>query len=94
MSSQLQFVVFNVLCSSLYTCEVSVVSAQSGLSELDMQELLDAHNLFRSIVDPPATDMQRMVCQDSYIIMHSVCFCRVFLMVCTLDYHNIYVAME
>ena len=47
-----------ILCVS-FGC--ACVSAQTSLSEADKQELLDAHNLFRSKVDPPATNMVRMV---------------------------------
>lgn len=38
------------------------VSAQNSLSAEDKQELLDAHNMFRGMVNPPATNMLRMVC--------------------------------
>jgi len=41
---------------------ISSVCGQNSLSEADRQELLDAHNRFRSMVDPPATNMRRMVC--------------------------------
>ena len=34
---------------------------QSGLSNREKQELLDAHNHFRGIVDPPASNMEEMV---------------------------------
>ena len=37
------------------------VSAQNSLSSADNQELLDAHNMFRGMVNPPATNMLRMV---------------------------------
>ena len=41
-----------------------LVSAQNGLSEADIQELVDAHNMFRSMVDPPASNMLRIVSWD------------------------------
>ena len=49
--------------SHLLLCLVTIssVCGQNSLSEADSQELLDAHNRFRSMVDPPATNMRRMV---------------------------------
>ena len=43
------------------------VSGQTGLSAADKQELLDAHNLFRGMVDPPASNMQRLVSEESKV---------------------------
>ena len=40
---------------------IMCVSAQNSLSAEDKQELLDAHNMFRGMVSPPATNMLRMV---------------------------------
>ena len=37
------------------------VCGQTSLSEAEQQELLDAHNRFRGMVDPPASNMRRMV---------------------------------
>ena len=37
------------------------VSAQNSLSSADKQELLEAHNMFRGMVNPSATNMLRMV---------------------------------
>ena len=36
-------------------------SAQNGLSEADIQELVDVPNIFRSTTDPPASNMLRIV---------------------------------
>lgn len=38
-----------------------VLSQPLPLSEADTQELVDAHNFFRGMVDPPASNMQRVV---------------------------------
>ena len=35
-----------------------------SLSEADIQELVDAHNLFRGMVDPPASNIQSLVSID------------------------------
>ena len=40
---------------------LSVAHAQMSLSEADKQELLDAHNRLRGMVNPLATNMERMV---------------------------------
>ena len=52
-----------LVISHLLLClgTISSVCGQNSLSEADSQELLDAHNRFRSMVDPPATNMRRMV---------------------------------
>lgn len=42
-------------------------SSQTSLSAADKQELLDAHNLFRGMVDPPASNMQRLVSKESRV---------------------------
>lgn len=57
----LSLTIYTVIYSSLlwYT-----VSAQTSLSNQDQQELLNAHNHFRGIVNPTASNMERMV---SYI---------------------------
>ena len=52
------------LCVSLILCSLWLAAGQTGMGSLSMearQELLDAHNLFRGIVAPPASNMQRMV---------------------------------
>ena len=44
---------------------------ETKLTESDRQEILDAHNNFRGMVDPTASNMQRMVrilIKASYII--------------------------
>ena len=40
---------------------LGVAHAQTPLSKEDKQEILDAHNRLRGMVDPPATNMERMV---------------------------------
>ena len=42
-------------------------SCQTGLSGRDERELLDAHNHFRSIVIPAASNMERMVAASDCI---------------------------
>ena len=37
------------------------VRAQQGLSEEEAQEILNAHNYYRSLVDPIATNMLKLV---------------------------------
>ena len=37
------------------------MSGQNSLSAEDIQELLDAHNMFRGMVDPPGNNIQRLV---------------------------------
>ena len=46
--------------------------AQSSLSEADIQELVDAHNLFRSMVEPQASNIQRVVSflKHTYNMLH------------------------
>ena len=39
------------------------------ITDSDIQQIVDAHNFFRGIVDPPASNMQRMV---SYRIGYDV----------------------
>lgn len=41
--------------------QVHDVSCRTGLSSQDKQELLNAHNHFRGIVNPPASNMEKMV---------------------------------
>ena len=54
-----------ILCSLL----LNQVSAQTGLSAQDQQELLDAHNHFRGIVNPTASNMETMVVAIIIIIL-------------------------
>ena len=46
---------------ALCYCFVRESSCQTSLSSQDQQELLDAHNHYRGIVTPTASDMQTMV---------------------------------
>ena len=47
-----------LVCLSLLC---SYASGQTSLSAADKQEVLNAHNHFRSIVNPIATNMEKMV---------------------------------
>ena len=53
-SPYLRSVLFLLLSVRLSVC-------QTGLSSRDEQELLSAHNYFRGIVDPTASNMEQMV---------------------------------
>ena len=46
---------------ALCYCFIHESSCQTSLSNQDQQELLDAHNHYRGIVTPTASDMQTMV---------------------------------
>ena len=52
-------------CTSfLILCSLWLAAGQTGTGSLSVesqQELLNAHNFFRGIVDPPASNIQRMV---------------------------------
>ena len=48
-----------IAAAVVYAC--SCIHAQTELSEADEQELLNAHNHFRSRVNPIAINMERMV---------------------------------
>ena len=50
-----------VLVVGVFLLQVHDASCQTGLSSQDEQELLNAHNHFRGIVDPPASNMEQMV---------------------------------
>ncbi len=43
-------------------------AAQNALTEADEEELLDAHNSFRGMVNPSASNMLRMVSYSSRVI--------------------------
>ena len=58
------------LCWTLRTTAGQVTAIP--LSDGDIQQIVDAHNLFRSMVEPPASNMQRVVsriykCMISYV---------------------------
>ena len=40
---------------------VKEVQGQTGLTDSDIQEILDAHNMFRGQVSPSASNMEKMV---------------------------------
>lgn len=44
------------------------VSAQTSLSNQDQQEVLNAHNHFRGIVNPTASNMERMVSYMDFVM--------------------------
>ena len=51
-------------CTSLILCSLWLAASQTGTGSLSVesqQELLNAHNFFRGIVNPPASNMERMV---------------------------------
>ena len=52
-----------VVTVTLFLCSLLLnqASGQTSLSSQDQQELLNAHNHFRGIVDPTASNMERMV---------------------------------
>ena len=50
---------FSLLVGAAVVLHVAI--AQSSLSEADKQAILNAHNYFRSRVNPTATNMEKMV---------------------------------
>ena len=52
------YFIASVICCSLLLYRAA---GQTSLSSEDQQELLNAHNHFRGIVSPPASNMERMV---------------------------------
>lgn len=58
----------------LFLCVMETTFGQTPipLSETDIQELVDIHNLFRSMVDPPASNIQRVVSYKIKACMNSV----------------------
>lgn len=58
--SSLQVIILQ-LTVAMFGC----VSAQNSLTGADIQELLDAHNMFRTQVMPEASNMQRLVCHHA-----------------------------
>ena len=61
-----------IVCFSLMS---HCVIGQTSLSEADKQEILNAHNHFRSIVNPTASNMEEMVQTRKcllYITMYGV----------------------
>ena len=59
--------IYTVIYSSLLWYPLTV-SAQTSLSSQDQQELLNAHNHFRGIVNPSASNMERMVSYMDFIM--------------------------
>ena len=54
--------VYFCICQIL--CTLRLAASQTGMGSLSMeaqQELLNAHNFFRGIVAPPASNMETMV---------------------------------
>lgn len=52
----------NVFIGILLCILVGEVVSQTKLSEVEKQNILDAHNKLRGTVDPPASNMLKMVC--------------------------------
>ena len=52
------------LVIGVFLLNVHLASCQTGLSDRDKQELLNAHNHFRGIVDPTASNMEEMVMEQ------------------------------
>ena len=46
-----------IICVAVFRSSM----AQNSRSEAEKMELLDAHNMFRSTVNPPANNMLRMI---------------------------------
>ena len=44
-----------------FACCGALGQSRGGLSEEEMEQILDAHNYYRRIVDPVATNMLKMV---------------------------------
>lgn len=44
-------------------CAVGVMSQSYGLSDEEKIEIVRAHNYYRGLVEPLATNMERMVCE-------------------------------
>jgi len=59
--SQFEFMMLVCFTVSLFLASCGCALAQTGLSTSEKQDLLDAHNYFRSRVSPIATDMEIMV---------------------------------
>ena len=58
------------VCMFLCIDTLWLAANQTGTGSLSMEaqlELLDAHNTFCGMVDPTASNMQRMVSTDSYL---------------------------
>ena len=51
----------SLLLLALVCCQGVLGQGQGGLSEEEMEEILDAHNYYRRTVDPVATNMLKMV---------------------------------
>ena len=63
---------FILCCSSAFSGRL-LVSAQTSLSDADRKELLDAHNQFRRMVSPTASNMIKLVREKycEYIYFYS-----------------------
>ncbi len=61
---------------ALVCCALPAAFAETGLTEEEEAEILRAHNHFRGMVQPVATDMERMVRPECAARMLNVCiFC-------------------
>ena len=74
-SGTLHFVMYNIRLVLIFLVVFSQTTTISGqgtaipLSNADIQELVDAHNLFRGMVEPPASNMQPVV-SGNYEVKH------------------------
>ena len=58
-----------IICWTARTCAAQGTAIP--LSEADIQEIVEAHNLFRRLVEPPASNMQRIVSWDGLWCAHN-----------------------
>ena len=70
-SLKMEAIILFILCCSLAFSGRHLVSAQTSLSDADRKELLDAHNQYRRIVSPTASNMIKLVREKycKYIII-------------------------
>ena len=61
------------LCWTLRTATGQLQGTAIPLNDGDIQQIVDAHNLFRGMVEPPASNMQRIVSTILYIKFQHHC---------------------
>ena len=64
--------IYVLVCVLLYIWQCGSVLAQTGLSEEEKLEVLNAHNRVRSTVNPIATNMEKMVMSCLHV-RHILC---------------------
>ena len=64
-----------VLLQLLAVTWIRYISAQVAIefTDAEIEELVDAHNLFRGLVDPPASNMQQVVRSNNKLVAGLVC---------------------